>query len=205
MPDHNITVIDLGLNIQDAIDMQLQCETFTRKKKMAKDLDFNAIEHEYFDGKLQYNLYGTKKSWIYRRVELNAMSAGQLVDYIDQGISRAIKAQSLDKKVIPPEEVLNDKAVELLQNDLNEKMDVFIQEKLKIDDLKAELFKIISGKAGAFGNQRLKPGVDEYLADNELDTWKDSIQAVVDDKLDDLNTEVEIRIKELVSAAIMAA
>jgi hypothetical protein len=50
MPDHNITVIDLGLNIQDAIDMQLQCETFTRKKKMAKDLDFNAIEHEYFDG-----------------------------------------------------------------------------------------------------------------------------------------------------------
>jgi len=128
-----------------------------------------------------------------------------LVDYIDQGISRAIKAQSLDKKVIPPEEVLNDKAVELLQNDLNEKMDVFIQEKLKIDDLKAELFKNISGKAGAFGNQRLKPGVDEYLADNELDTWNDSIQAVVDDKLDDLNTEVEISIKELVSAAIKVA
>lgn len=200
MPNHNIEVVDLGLNIQDAIDMKLSSETFTRKKELVRNLDFNEIECEYFGGKLQES--GTKKSWICQRVELNAMSAGQLVDYVDQGISRAIDAQSLDKKVIPSETVLTDKANELLKHDLNIKVDAAISKLLKVGDLKAKLLEIVGG---VFDGQQFKPGVNEYLTDNELETWGDSMQVIVDDKLEALNDEVESKITELVTAAIKAA
>jgi len=200
MPDHNIEVIDLGLNIQDAIDIKLSSETYTRKKELVRNLDFNEIESEYFGGKFQSS--GTKISWICQRVELNAMSAGQLVDYVDQGISRAIDAQSLDKKVIPPEEVLIDKANELFKHGLDIKVDQAISQLLKVGDLKAKLLEIVGGE---FDGQQFKNGVNKYLADNELETWGDSMQVIVDDKLEALNDEVESKITELVSAAIRAA
>jgi hypothetical protein len=203
MPNHNIEVIDLGLNIQDAIDMTLSSETYTRKKELVRNLDFNEIESEYFGGVWQ--LLGTKQSWICQRVELNAMSAGQLVDYVDQGISRAIDAKNLDKKVFPPETVLTDKANELFKKDLEAKVDEFIQEQLNVDDLKAKLLEIVGDESGVFNSQQFMPSVNEYLIDNELETWSDSIQVTVDDKLDDLNDEVENKTTELVTAAIKAA
>ncbi|MFA5924726.1 MAG: ATP-binding protein [Methylococcaceae bacterium] len=202
MPNHNITVIDLGLNIQDAIDMQLQSETFTRKKNMVKDLEFNAIEHEYFQGKLQYSSYGTKKSWICKRIELNAMNAGQLVNYIDTGISQAIEANLLEKKVIPPEEVLLKKAKEKFNDAIDVKVDAFINEQLKIDDLKDELLKAFSDE---FDEQEFTDKVGNYLIENEFKTWEDSIQTVVNKKLDDIQEAVEGRITKLVMVSIKEA
>jgi hypothetical protein len=175
MPNHNIEVIDLGLRVQDAIDLNISCETFTRKNKLSQGL------------------------------ELNAMSAGELVDYIDKGISQAIERRKLNKKVIPPEKTLNLKAQELFQIDLDAKVDEFIREQLKVDNLKAKLLKSIGGNAGIFANQEFNQDVDQYLIDNELDTWGASIQTIVDDKLDELNADVEVGIKELVEAAIKAA
>jgi hypothetical protein len=180
--------------------MKLSSETYTRKNELVKTLDFNEIESEYFGGKSQVS--GTKESWICQRVELNAMSARQLVDYVDKGISRAIEAQSLDKKVIPPETVLTDKANELFKHDLEKKVDQAISQLLKVGNLKATLLKIVGG---VFDDQEFKPGVNEYLADNELKTWGDSMQVIVDEKLEALNDDIENHITELVTAAIKAA
>ncbi len=203
MPSHNIEVIDLGLRVQDAIDLNISCETFTRKKELAQDLELNAIERDYFGGKLK--VIGTKKSWVCQRIELNAMSAGELVDYIDKGISQAIERHKLNKKVIPPEKTLNLKAQELFQIDLDAKVDEFIKEQLNVDELKAALLKSIGGNAGIFANQEFNQDVTQYLIDKELETWGASIQTIVDDKLDELNADVEASIKELVEAAIKAA
>ena len=153
-----------------------------------------------YQGKMQ--LSGTKQSWICQRVELNAMSAGQLVNYVDQGISRAIDAQSLDKKVIPPEAVLTDKANELFKHDLDAKVDQTISQLLKVGRMKAQLLKIVGG---VFDDQQFIPDVNEYLADNELETWGDSMQVIVDEKLAAINDDVESKITELVTAAIKAA
>jgi hypothetical protein len=200
MPNHNIEVIDLGLNIQDAIDMKLRSENFTRQNELMQHLDFNKIEHEYFDGKL--TVTGNKKSWVCQRFELNTMSARQLVDYVDQGIDRAIDAQSLDKKVIPPETVLTDKANELFKHGLDAKVDQVISQLLKVGNLKAQLLKIVGG---VFDDQEFQLGVNEYLADNELETWGDSMQVIIDEKLAAINDDVAQKITELVSAAIRAA
>ena len=203
MPNHNIEVIDLGLRVQDAIDLNISCETFTRKNKLSQGLELNAIERDYFGGKLK--VIGTKNSWVCQRIELNAMSAGELVDYIDKGISQAIERRKLNKKVIPPELTLNDTAHRLFKYDLGAKVDDAIRKLLNVDNLKAALLKSIGGNAGIFANQEFNQDVDQYLIDNELDTWGASIQTIVDDKLDELNADVEVGIKELVEAAIKAA
>ena len=201
MPDHNIEVFDLGLNIQDAIDMGLSSETFTRKNVLVKTLEFNEIESEYFGG-IKQSL-DKKISWVCQRVELNAMSAGQLVDYIDKGISRVIDAQNIDKKVIPPEATLNDTANKLLKHDLGVKIDETISQLLKVGNLKSELLKSIGGSS--VFDQEFNQDVDQYLIDNELDTWGVSVQSIVDDKLVAINDDLMIKIKELVEAAIKAA
>ena len=203
MPNHNIEVIDLGLRVQDAIDLNISCETFTRKNKLSQGLELNAIERDYFGGKLK--VIGTKNSWVCQRIELNAMSAGELVDYIDKGISQAIERRKLNKKVIPPKLTLNDTAHRLFKYDLGAKVDDAIRKLLNVDNLKAALLKSIGGNAGIFANQEFNQDVDQYLIDNELDTWGASIQVIVDDKLDELNADVEASIKELVEAAIKAA
>jgi hypothetical protein len=38
LPDHRIEIFDLGLNIEEAIEMGLQTETFTRKKDLSAAL-----------------------------------------------------------------------------------------------------------------------------------------------------------------------
>ena len=199
MPDHNIEVIDLGLTVQDAIEMELSSETFTRKKELAGDLKLNALELDYFGGHLKWA--GTKKSWLCKRIELNAMSAGQLVDYIDAGISRAIEDRNLDKKVIPPEAVLSDTADALFEFDLGEKIDSFIAELLEVDKLKAALLKIVGG----FDDREFKTEVSGYLIKNELKTWGYSMQVIVDDKMKELNEIIQTSIKELVTSAVKAA
>lgn len=199
MPEHNITVIDLGLTIQASIDMKLKSETFTRKKELVQDLVLSDIEREYFGGKRQ--LSNTKKSWICQRVELNTMSAGQLVDYVDAGISRAIEAQHLNKKVIPPEAILSDTAYTLFKQELNVRVDDFIHTQLKVDELKATLLKILNGTF-SFDAQALTIGVTNYLAAHELLTWNDSIQMLVDERLDSINNQVESNITELVLSSI---
>jgi hypothetical protein len=201
MPNHNIEVIDLGLRVQDAIDLNISCETFTRKNKLSQGLELNAIERDYFGGKLK--VIGTKNSWVCQRIELNAMSAGQLVDYIDKGISRVIDAQNIDKKVIPPEATLNDTANKLLKHDLGVKVDQTISQLLKVGNLKSELLKSIGGSS--VFDQEFNQDVSEYLIDNELDTWNDSVQSIVDHKLIAINDDLMIKIKELVEAAIKAA
>jgi hypothetical protein len=197
MPNHNINVVDIGLFIQDALDMGLEPETGTRKKELVSDLVLNDIEHEYFTGDRQY--YGTKKSWIYRFFELNALSSGQFVEYIDDKISRYLEENKLPKKVIPPEEVLLKKAKEKFKSALKEKVDDYISEQLQLDVLKDELLETFIGE---FDDQEFTDAVGDYLVENELETWEDSIQVTVDEKLDDIDEDAEANIKELVMTGL---
>ena len=106
------------------------------------------------------------------------------------------------KKVIPPEETLKDKADELFKSVLEVRVDEFINERLKLDDLKVELLEEFSGE---FDEQEFTDEVGDYLIENEFKTWEDSIQVVVDEKLDDIQEAVESRITKLVMAAIKEA
>ncbi len=122
-------------------------------------------------------------------------SLASIVCIATLGISQAIKRRKLNKKVIPPELTLNDTAHKLFKIDLGAKVDDAIRKLLKVDELKVALLKSISGNAGIFANQEFNQEVNQYLVDNELDTWGNSIQNIVDDKLNVLNADVEAGIK----------
>jgi hypothetical protein len=97
MPGHRIKVIDLGLRLGDAIRLGLPAEEFTRKKALPRGLTLDAVEREYFGGRP-----AGPKSWICRRVELNAFSGPGLIDNIERGL----EASGVRGKVIPPDPIL---------------------------------------------------------------------------------------------------
>jgi hypothetical protein len=82
MPDHSVDVIDLGLTVPQAIDHQLETETFTRRKALPSALELDPDALVWFTGEwMSGNHYrGT-------RCELNAFSADGLVEFIDSGLT----------------------------------------------------------------------------------------------------------------------
>jgi hypothetical protein len=99
MPGYQVNVVDLGLFLQDALDLGLPAEEFTRKKAISQALVLNELEQQYFVGrpKSPYS-----KHFIARRVELNAFTAPALVEYTIAGLVK----HGATEKLIPPADKL---------------------------------------------------------------------------------------------------
>lgn len=99
MPGYSVDVVDLGLKLEEALGMDLAVEEFTRSRTLPLGLkpELGEVERQYFEGRQV-----GQKSWICRRVELNAMTAPQLVEYIERKLEEA----GVRGKVIPSEEEL---------------------------------------------------------------------------------------------------
>jgi hypothetical protein len=97
MPGYQVEVIDLGLHLEEALDLGLPTEKFTRKNDLPWGLHLTEIEEEYFKGQPH-----GRKSWVGQRVELNAFTAPALVHYIET----RLQAAGALGKVIPPEDDL---------------------------------------------------------------------------------------------------
>jgi len=93
-----VEVFDLGLFIEDAVALGIRLEAFTRKSALPKELVLSEEARRIFEGEKQRG----RNEWIGHRVELNALSAPQLVGYIE----RRLAACGARGKVIPPEAVL---------------------------------------------------------------------------------------------------
>jgi hypothetical protein len=92
MPDHRIEVIDLGLRLEQALEMGLSTEEFTRKKKIPQGLTLTDLERDYFEGR-----HAGQQGWICRRVELNALSGPDLIAFTEDKLRQA----GVRGKVIP--------------------------------------------------------------------------------------------------------
>jgi hypothetical protein len=101
MPGYHVDVTDIGLNLEDALAMDFECEEFTRKNALPEMLALNEVERKYFTGR-----QAGKKAWICKRVELNAMSAPQLIGYIETKLVEA----GATEKVLPPADVVEAEA-----------------------------------------------------------------------------------------------
>ena len=84
MPGHAVQVIDLGLSLETALDLGLETETFTRRQALPEGLVLTEREQTYFGGTRVGH-----KQWRCHRVELNALTAPQLIALITQGLEAA--------------------------------------------------------------------------------------------------------------------
>src|SRR5262249_53963292 len=97
MPGYDVDVKDLGLTLQEALDMGLEAEEFTRERAIPQGLKLTDLERECFVGRQV-----TSKSWICKRVELNAFTSPGLIAYI---VRRLDECKAIGK-VIPPKNKL---------------------------------------------------------------------------------------------------
>ncbi len=97
MPEHNITVIDLGLTVAAAEEMELQSESVTLKKDAPKRIQPHLTDHER-------ELFPEKKGESGYRYEINAiLPVNRQAEYLESQII----ATGLAEKIIPPNEYLH--------------------------------------------------------------------------------------------------
>jgi len=136
MPGYSVDVIDLGLTVQDAVDMDdVEPEDYVRKSALSEALlpRLNNIELEHFSGEqFEYQKDGkTKTAWQCQRYELDAMTSGQAIEYIE----KQLKDAEVRPKVIPPPEVLPDLAEEVYREQSREWARSTLDELLGWDDM----------------------------------------------------------------------
>jgi hypothetical protein len=163
MPGYHVDVVDIGLKLEDALDMGLQCEEFTRQNALPCMLELNDLEREYFEG-----CQAGKKSWICKRVELNAMSAPQLVKYIEAKLAEA----GAREKVLPPTDVVEAEAVDNYTDKLTQMVEDEIKQRLDISKLVEQVLE--STKVADFS--QLRDALAEKLVSNPPESWRELVK-----------------------------
>jgi hypothetical protein len=150
MPYHSVEVVDIGLTVADALDMDLDFEPYSTTKAMPERMSrrLTDLEREYFGE------YGGE------RVELNAILPDtKRIKYIE----RKLKENGVRGKVIPPDGALAQLAEERYRAKTAQWVGEMIDELLSADALKEAianefLEKFELDEAYRHIEQRLKKG-----------------------------------------------
>jgi DNA topoisomerase VI subunit B len=165
MPGYHIDIIDLGLNLQEALDMGLLTETFPRKQALAAKLipKLSPLELEYFTGEYTGRDSKDKKTWKAQRVELNAMDPVERIAFLE----RKLAEHGATAKVLPPDDVLEGRALRTFIEHNREKARQTVERRLDIDRLIDE--EVAKTPTPDFGNTITE--VKERLKTNPPENW----------------------------------
>jgi hypothetical protein len=159
-----IEIINIGLEPWEAAEMGLEVETFDKTDNRKPVADYVAL-HDGDD--VDWD------DWLQtHRVELNAMTTPQLIDWLDE------KMETYgDGKLIPPQEVLLDELMTVTEKRLRAEITASILSEVGLDDRVAAAMAALSLPDG----DDLRRGVAEMFEDNPETDWRAHIEAVVDD------------------------
>lgn len=108
----DIKVVDVGLHIEEAVEMGLAVEMFVRKKALPNGLEFSDTELEYFEGRpIEVDGKNGRPKVQYvdcRRVELNALSSNppRFIEWIES----KLELHGVAKKLVPPKNVIKERS-----------------------------------------------------------------------------------------------
>jgi hypothetical protein len=186
MPGHRIEVIDLGLRLEDALDMNLSTENFTRRKALPQGLQLSDLEREYFTGRPAGN-----KAWVARRVELNALSAPNLIAYTERKLAEA----GVRGKVKPSAATLPSLVEGIYCDVLYPKIDAALAQVLGVDAIKAHLADNLRKRVRL--NQASK-WIDQAFKDDDSLSWREAVGRKVAEILRDRNSDLEAAVRKAV-------
>jgi len=169
MPDYRVDVIDMGLSVDDALSMDLQVETFRRKKAVPWELrcQLNPTELEYFEGEHEY-----RSTYICKRIELNAMTAPRLLEYTEE----QLKAVGVRGKVIPPKDVLQEKAEDMYTEQIEKAVDEAMAEVLSLDEIKEEFIEEFKD---AIPLKQSQAWIKKAFKKDRAVSWDDALTAAI--------------------------
>jgi hypothetical protein len=174
MPDHSVDVIDIGLNLEDALALGKEPETFTRNIRLDAAIEpgLTEVEREHFVGEERKDDKG-KPYWIAKRVELNDLSSPQLVEYVE----RKLEESGVRGKVIPPADALEERCEAMYREKVDGWVDEIIAELLQSDELKE---KLAEEHQERFGLEGAKRWIEVCFERDRSKSWS----GVVDEKLE---------------------
>ena len=194
----NIEVVDWGLNMDEAVSMGLETETFTRKKALPKDVEFSDFDHSYFDGEEKvYKEDGKwKTKWVKcHRIELNALSADPKA-FIDW-IVRKLKEHGADEKLIPSPEVVEKTARSKQVETLRSTIENNIMSELGIEYM---VDRIADKLSDDIETDDVHDHLTEWGKDLPPKAWDAEVGSVIHDRVHGLMDEIADAVADEIKA-----
>lgn len=161
MPHHSVEVIDIGLTVEDALEMGLDSEPFSRKKRIPWTLSrrLTQVEREYFSRRQE-------------RFELNAILPDSArIEYIE----RKLEEHGVRGKVIPPDDALGGLAGEMYHEEHAAWIDAMVKEMFLegIKDELAEEFK----EHFELDAPTVRKSIEAKFESDRALSWRDALKA----------------------------
>jgi hypothetical protein len=193
MPDYSVDVIDIGLTVEDAVEMGLDSEPFYRQKDISWELRvrLSDVAREYLYRRVPYR--GIRGE----RFELNAILPDtRRIEYIE----RKLEENGVRGKVIPPDEALRERREQMYREKVEGWVDDLISEILVTDDLKKKMVEEFEKR---FKLQGARAWIETGFRRDDTQSWRDAmkttLQAAYTTKhKDDLHEAVREYIRETV-------
>jgi hypothetical protein len=160
---NKIKVLDLGLRLADVEEYGLKSETVRFKGGFARDSIATRAEQDF----LRSN----------RRVELNAFTAPQFIEWIEHKLTWGLKQFRLGKRLIPDDKVLENAYRRALVNASINMLFEELRDQLIEDAKAAKLPKSLRKRVQAALKDPEAPAWDEIIYDLAKETlaWDDSV------------------------------
>jgi hypothetical protein len=168
MPGYSVEVIDIGLTVEDALEMSLDPEPFSRKKAISRWLlrTLSDVEKEYL---YRPNSYGRGLSG--ERFELNAILPDtRRIEYIE----RKLEENGVRGKVIPPDDKLTELAEEKYRALSTEWVTKAIDDLISSEEFKKE---IADAFVDQFGLDEARRHIEERFDKNRALSWRGALEA----------------------------
>jgi hypothetical protein len=179
--NQNISVIRMGLTLQEALDMGLEPETFERIEALPQGLDLNELEKEHFEGKQI-----EAKKWLCRRVELNALAADpeQFIAWTEA----KLRENGCASKIVPPNTVILERAKDVAESQLKKETLDQITEVLGIEALANDIAGTLARKVIV---EDLPDSLKQWAADTPPERWDHHLSHVLDGRVAGLRSELQ--------------
>jgi hypothetical protein len=187
MPHHSVEVVDIGLTVEDALEMGLEPEPFSRKKGIPYTLRRRLSEE-------------ARECFVGRRVrfELNAILPDTArIEYIE----RKLEENGVRGKVIPPYEALKERREAMYREKVRVWVGESIDEMLGVPDLKEKVAKEFQER---FKLQGARAWVEAGFKRDDSQSWRDALKDTLQRAHDakhktDMEASVRKHIRETVA------
>jgi DNA topoisomerase VI subunit A len=163
MPYHNVDVVDIGLTVEDALEMDLDSEPFSRTKSMPWALErrLSPEAEEYFVDR-------------HERFELNAILPDtRRIEYIEEKLAE----KGVRGKVIPPKEALKERREEMHRKKVEGWVDEIIAELLDTDELKKKMAEEFQAR---FKLQGAESWIKAGFKRDDAQSWRAVLNATLE-------------------------
>jgi Histidine kinase-, DNA gyrase B-, and HSP90-like ATPase len=190
MPGYHVEIHDMGLSLSYAVSVGLLTETFIRKKALPTKITLTDAEKILFTGKEISRNTGKAKLFKAERIELNALSSKQLVEYIE---SKLIEF-GVTEKVIPDADSLPGMADAITKQMVHEMVERIISETFSIPKIASDIHSKWGWDASG-----IKDRIEAKFNSDRSQSWRDAVHKSFREHLNEyagnIRKEVEQTIK----------